>query len=74
METTELEPLSAARCRLFKRSNDNKKVPYNVFYCKGLSLKKSVIVGGNVCCYMLFWGLGKTETFANPELGRKIET
>ena len=27
-ETTELEPFSAARCRIFKRLNNNKKVAY----------------------------------------------
>lgn len=28
VDSTELEPLSAARCRLYKRPKDNKKVPY----------------------------------------------
>ena len=27
-ETTELEPFSSARCRIFKRLNNNKKVAY----------------------------------------------
>lgn len=28
VESTEVKPLSAARCRLYARSTDNKKVPY----------------------------------------------
>lgn len=28
VESTEIEPFSAARCRVFKRLNNNKKVPY----------------------------------------------